>query len=249
MFPYIANDRNAYSLYWFPFNTSIAKYFPFDTTNLPKYVFIDTSYSYLPSFLDPLLFNKTFYGIPYFIYSKNYPGSIYLFEKNYKGKTTIISNQNIPNNLTIYPQNLFLGESGRLANIDKSNGSTILMSNYSTLLTPNSINIWRGPFITLLPGNYIAKFTLSAIPTNIQISKNATVLYLRGSADMLNYYLYNVTLNFSQLENGWHSYIVKFKILQPLTNIQFLGYYYGPYDRITGGQIHIMLKKIYVKKY
>lgn len=87
LFPYVANNPNAFSLYWFPFEEADAPYFPFNKTNLPDFVFVDASQYYLPQFLINILENGTQYGLVSLIHSNSYPGSIYLYEKGYVGQT------------------------------------------------------------------------------------------------------------------------------------------------------------------
>ena len=91
LFPYVANDPNAYSLYWFKANYTNIAYFPFNASNLPEFVFVDQyQLNLLPKFLNDTIFDKSIYGIIAEIhYKKGYPGNIFLMEYQYSGKTRI----------------------------------------------------------------------------------------------------------------------------------------------------------------
>lgn len=89
LFPFVANNPNAFSLYWFPFNSSMAPFFPFNATHLPDYLFVASSQiSMLPDFLTNELLNGSAYGLVYQIISYHYPGSVYLYREGYSGSTT-----------------------------------------------------------------------------------------------------------------------------------------------------------------
>lgn len=90
LFPYVANNVNAFSLYWFPFNRTNYPYFPYNSTNLPEYVFVDASYYFLPAFLERDLKDSSTYGLVMEHPSNEFPGTIYLYQLGYTGPTKIL---------------------------------------------------------------------------------------------------------------------------------------------------------------
>lgn len=89
LFPYVANNPNAYSFFWYPRNYTQDQYFPFNSTNLPNFLLIDDSQMFtVPSYFSNIAFNTTSYGLVYEIENSNYPGNIYLFELGYHGNIT-----------------------------------------------------------------------------------------------------------------------------------------------------------------
>lgn len=91
LFPMVANNPNAYSLLWFPFSSQVMPNLPFNTTNLPDFIFIDSSQNYLPSDLNAVIADSSDYGLLGHVYFNQYPGQIYLYEKNYKGTTNFFN--------------------------------------------------------------------------------------------------------------------------------------------------------------
>ena len=87
LFPYVADDPNAFSFYWnTPANLS---FFIYDNLSLNfsfKYVLIDKSQvSYIP--MDVLIHIKHSYGLESIIYTdQSYPGDICLYMAHYNGK-------------------------------------------------------------------------------------------------------------------------------------------------------------------
>lgn len=245
LFPYVANNPNAYSLYWFPFNSSIAPYFPFNSTNIPEYVLLDSSYFYPPAFLSAVLFNESIYGIVSFVYSQHYPGSVYLFKKGYTGSAQIDMLDHFDDSMTINASELILGLSGKFVTSNDSSSSTIIESTFPQISTPNSANIWRGPCITLIPGNYNITFSLKATSQGPPPADNQTVLYMRGSALDLTNYLYSTTVDYGNISgNNWSNITLHFSIKAPLIGVQFLGYYWGIYNMTSQTGVQVLLDNI-----
>ena len=247
LFPLIANNANAFSLYWFPFNSTLAPYFPFNDSNLPEYVLVDSSYYYLPNFLCNDLFNESIYGIVSFIYSQSSPGPVYLFKKGYTGNTTLENGNQFQDTVNIRPTDLKVGQSGQLVSSNDSTYSHVLESVIPSQTDSNSENIWRGPFLTLLPGKYSITFSLRAYAQDEKVSPDQPVLYLRGSALGFPSYLYNVTIDYGTISrNSWTNITYHFKVNEPLIGVQFLGYYCGYYNVQTHAQTQIILNYIYL---
>lgn len=87
LFPFIANNPHAYSFFWFRTNYSSNQYFPYNQSNLPQFLLVDSSEMFtVPALFQQLAFNSTVYGEKIEIMNSNYPGNIYLFQLGYHGK-------------------------------------------------------------------------------------------------------------------------------------------------------------------
>lgn len=90
LFVFVANNPNAYSLFWYAKNYSSDHYFPYSENNMPKYILLDTSMMFtVPHSYINTVFNTTKYGLRVEIQNSNYPGNVYLFELGYQGKSLV----------------------------------------------------------------------------------------------------------------------------------------------------------------
>lgn len=154
LFPFVANNANAYSLAWFSPNQykKTVPYFPFNSSNLPKYVFVDSSqFTLVPSFLLKVLFNESYYGLVDFLFeASSYPGSIYLFEKGYHGNTAFLNPSDALTHFVFTAKNLSIGPSGFSTTVSGEKTIESASGSHST----NISNVWYGPYYTFLPGEY-----------------------------------------------------------------------------------------------
>ncbi len=82
LFPFVANDAQAYSLLWIP---QQPKYLPFDQAHLPTYAFLSTSQQYAePSWLYISTSNRTLYGL-LAVVTNSPAGTVQLWERGYSG--------------------------------------------------------------------------------------------------------------------------------------------------------------------
>ena len=87
LFPYIANDPNAFSFYWnTPENLTFSKYYNLSANFSFTYVLIDQSQiSYIPQAVQNRI--QSNYGVLSAIDTQmRYPGNIYLYKFDYTGK-------------------------------------------------------------------------------------------------------------------------------------------------------------------
>jgi len=164
LFPYVANDPNAYAAPWFVITpSSPVPYFPFTPTNLPKFILVDTSQlPFLPAFLQQDAFNRSVYGLVAYVYATGFPGTIYLFEEGYAQPA---ANRDVETPLANYyfsAANLSLGPEGRIAQSPTARFGNAIVS---TNTPPHNGNngIWYGPYVTLLPGTYHIVFNLTGV--------------------------------------------------------------------------------------
>lgn len=82
LFPFVANSREAYSLYWTP---QQPVYLPFNASALPEYVLLSSDQQFaVPPWLWPNLANETTYGVVASVWSTPV-GTVYLWELHYRG--------------------------------------------------------------------------------------------------------------------------------------------------------------------
>lgn len=87
LFPFVANDENAYSTLWYPADPPNL---PFNATNLPRFVLIsEVMEGYVPSWLSPLLSEPTLFGLRALVQDSPV-GTITLYETGFTGNTTQI---------------------------------------------------------------------------------------------------------------------------------------------------------------
>jgi uncharacterized membrane protein len=84
VFPFVANDLNAYSLFWQSNNGLLL---PFNSTELPSFAFLSQSQTYaVPAWLSQSLYNQSEYGVRGIAWSTP-AGAVMLFELGYRGAT------------------------------------------------------------------------------------------------------------------------------------------------------------------
>ncbi len=88
LFPLVANDLNAYSLFWQSNNGLLL---PFNGTELPPYALLSQSRTYaVPTWLSSALYNQSEYGVRGIAWSTP-AGAVMLFELGYRGPTAQFS--------------------------------------------------------------------------------------------------------------------------------------------------------------
>ena len=215
LFPYVADNPNAYAMLWFPANYSrITPYLPFNSSNLPSYVLVDAAQiGFMPSFLNSTIENESIYGLKAdIIYNGGYPGSIYLFEKGYSGSAINFYLSQYGKTTIIAPNSLNLGPSGELVKYPSSNfGTAVKSQNVSNPRLGNSPVIWYGPYYSLPEGNYTIILNLTGG------SYNGTgvvpILTVDGINDFTGTSYYAATLySNSFTSSGWTNVIFNIEI-------------------------------------
>lgn len=225
LFPFVANNPNAYSLLWYP---QVPTYLPFNATVLPRFVLLSTSQWFgIPAYLDAKLFDRSAYGIPTVLYSTPfYPGSIYLFELDYSGTTQVVQVSPFPDHQVICPEGLALGPSGTLLSAPGSPCGSILHTSPASNLSGSGPTIWYGPYITLIPGNYSITFMLRGGPSGPE-PKNSSVLVMDGSGEGSGYWYY-LPINSNEISStAWTNITLSFALATPVPQSEFRGYLGG----------------------
>lgn len=235
LFSLVANDRNAYSLWWEPFSSKFLKYFPFNNTNLPTFIFVDSATDYLPFFLQHAILNRSVYGVKYYTSFISYPGDIILYQKGYAGNPIYLGLTPLDSNTTFDYMNLFPGADGRLI---ADNYSPNRYAIESTFNSAQDENIWYGPYILLSPGSYKLTVSMELMGDN-NSNYTGTAVTLNGE---LNGYIsfYSVNISASMLSfKHWQNVSINFNITQFSLNAEFRGYLDLPLS--VAGPLHILM--------
>ena len=185
LFPFVANNPNAYAIPWFAVDSvSDLPHFPFSSGDLPTFVLVDSSqFSLLPSFLAHDLFQRSVYGLVADVYTTSYPGSVFLYERGYTGPIHAQEAVSPPSLYYFTFANLSLGPWGTIAPSSSAKfGKEIESRN---LTQPgNNTAIWYGPYVDLVPGAYRVVFNVSGLasaPTE-PLAELSVGVYFTGQA-------------------------------------------------------------------
>lgn len=225
LFSLVANNPNAYSLPWYRFSDTTWPFFPYNSSNLPHFVFVDSaSLVTVPSFLFGLLFNNSFYGLRAFSFYNSYPGSIYLFQLNYSGNPTIFEVSGVKSTYYFGADNLSIGQSGQVVKDSSSLFGYSINSHPASNLSGNGHAIWYGPYFTFLPGNYQVIVSIKGGAFANNSGRSIPILQMNSNSYSSGYY-YSRTITSSQLsENNWTEFVYNMSMPEPFPNTEFRGY-------------------------
>ncbi len=226
LFPFVADNPNAYAVTWYPVVPENPPYFPFNQTTLPRYVLVDSSQlGLLPSFLQERILDESIYGLVSYVFDESYPGTIYLFELGYSG----VSGQRLVSvpqtNYFFSPSSLRIGASGRLT----ANSSELFGAAVSSRQAANSSgsgnSIWFGPYTSLLSGNYSVIINVSGGPANSSIQPTAPVLTVNAGVNFANLTFYSHTVSSGTLSSSrWVNLVYNISLPEPYPLVEFRGY-------------------------
>ena len=226
LFPYVANDPNAWAVPWFVINSSNpVPWFPFTPSNLPQFVLADASeMPWMPSFLAVALFNTSIYGLVSYAFLPSFPGTVYLFEKGHVGAAEARVVVPPPIQYEFGAANLSLGPAGTVESVSHSQFGEVIASQPVVASRSPEINIWSGPGISLLPGSYRITFNLSGA-ANVTANGSQPVLdlELNWTAGVQGDVLWRTTVTASQLPSwAWvdHTATIDLTEPYPLVNLQ-----------------------------
>lgn len=227
LFPFVANDAKAYSLYWYP---ATPEYLPFNSSVLPMYVLLSSSQWFaVPSYLSDELFQPSQYGLVEMIYSSApYPGSVYLYERGYTGPSDIVEVNPFPSQLTLCGSDLVLGPSGVIVSQPGTACGVVIQSQPSSNLSGSGITIWYGPYVNLLAGHYTVTVSLRGYLPVSGGPTNAPIVLLDASADGTGYW-YSAVIGSNQISmTAWTDFTYQFDLAEPHPNAEWRGYLDGP---------------------
>lgn len=226
LFPFVANDPNAWALPWFVMSSSKpVPYFPFNATHLPHFVLVDDfEMGLVPSFLAADLFNVSIYGLVAYAYMTAYPGTVYLFEQGYH--TPPLAHIVVPpqNPSFFGAANLTTGSAGVTRPDPGSAFGRVIASQPVGPVTGTMSFVWGGPYDPVLPGAYRVTFNVSAESTNANSTTpfaEVDVVWTGGTAQHL---LYQVKLSSSTPSTLiWSNIEFGLNLTQPYPLVEFRG--------------------------
>jgi uncharacterized membrane protein len=225
LFPYVANDANAWAVPWYPFAPGQPPvYFPFNATVLPAFVLLDNhEWSNLPQSIESQVLNTSIYGLVGYIYVTQYPGTIYLFERGYTGSPMARFVSTPASVVYFAPTDLSLGASGLELPAVESRFGTVISSTPVSDPTYVRSCIWFGPYTTLLPGTYNVTVNLTGelLPGGNPL---LPIITMNGGPWFLPS-LYNFTFYRSQFSTtGWTDLTWTLRLPLPYPLMEFRGY-------------------------
>lgn len=226
LFPFVANNPQAFSLLWYPVTPP---YLPFNETHLPEYVLLSSSQWYaVPGFLGSVLFNQSVYGLVDLLYSSiSYPGSIYLFQLGYSGSSDVVQVTPFPAKTILCGNDFALGPSGVVVPASGTRCGTILESRPASDLSGNGATIWYGPYTTLLAGSYTVTVSLEGMLSGPGPS-NAPILVMNANAAGTSYW-YNVVIQANMVSaTQWTNFTYHFQLAGSHPQAEWRGYIAGP---------------------
>ncbi len=228
LFPYVANDVNAWPYVWYQISpaTPMPPYFPFTASNLPQFVLTDSSeFGLFPAYLRGDLLNPHIYGIVAYVYANASPGTVYLFSRGYTlpPEVRYLS----PKLLQYYyaAESLSLGVDGSVRPDPASAFGSVIRTVPIGAQPGSVVDVWYGPYVTLLPSTYQVTFSLSGRMTN---ATNAAfpIAYLDGSYDSgaVGALLFTLPIFANQVgPDSWSTLSVTISVTLPLPNVEFRG--------------------------
>jgi len=215
LFPLVANDVHAYSFHWM-FNPSLI--LPFDPLHPPPFVLVAENRLYaLPTWLVPLLYNHTVYGVRGYVLSSP-AGAVVLFASGYTGTAAAFGPPpTFP--LWISPRDLTPGPAGWLAPDPGAPDGVAVET-----ITNTSGLIWQGPYGSFPAGNYTVTFLLRAWPTEGLVAGTTPITFLNGNAYAQPTWLER-TVSFGEIDGpSYVAVTTNLTIAETSMGVEFRGY-------------------------
>ncbi len=229
LFPYVANNPNAWAVPWFPVIPGQPPMkFPFSASNLPRFVLVDSSDWFdLPTSISNLLFNTSTYGIVAFVFSDQYPGTIYLFEAGYTGPSAMRLATAAPTTYYYTATNLSIGVSGQISKDPSGKFGSVVRSVGAPKPSYTPSCIWFGPYVSLLAGSYIVTVNVSGGLLPGGNISNPVLLMNGGPYVGLSVatHFFNLRILASQLNPvGWTALSWQILVSEPYPLVELRGY-------------------------
>lgn len=226
MFPLVANDENAYTFFWGPYDFLNL---PFTPTNLPEYVLVAENRTYtVPAWLAADLNVPSMYGVRGVVWS-SIARAVLLYELDYRGPTTTFGPPP-PLPSTYYGWQLSVPGTSYVTSVAGTRFPNVLRS------APGAIGpMWSGPGLGVPTGNYTITLWLEAQAwsTSAPPSPSSAVLAVEAFAFGLPY-LYNATFTFSALNStGWVAVSFSLDLGSPTVQLSVTGTARDPTASIT----------------
>jgi len=230
LFPYLANDPNAYPVPWYQVTPGDPPFFPFSANVTPKFVLVDSSqFAFLPPNLQPVLWNSSVYGLVAYIFYQQYPGSLYLFEHGFTGALAVRNLSPLPSNYYFTGANLSIGPSGQGIQDGNAKFGVAVESVQATNPAGNGQCIWYGPYATFPPGQYTVTLNLSGNASPASRTPNPQLLLVDASGLGSPGYYFLQPIFAAQLSGtSWAEFHFNVTIDKPYPNEEIRGYLVYP---------------------
>ncbi|MDE1820486.1 MAG: DUF2079 domain-containing protein [Euryarchaeota archaeon] len=222
LFPLVANNLHAYSLYWDP--NQYPAFLPFSSAELPRYVLISENRDWLvPSWLDEILYSTGDYGVVGIV-EETPVGGVILFESGYHGPALLLGGPVHP--LWAWTPAALLADPA--TNLLAAPGTPYNEALWG--MPGETTHLWDTPAVSLPVGNYSMDVLLAeepmgpgAPPTN-----TSSVLFLHvegfaGDPDAILYVPHSLLRG-----GGWTSIVLNFTIGAPAIGVQIAAYQLDP---------------------
>ncbi len=225
LFPFVANNPEAYSLLWYP---GTPPFFPFNATHLPEFALLSKSLWFaVPTFLATAVFNTTEYGLVGLLYSSAaYPGSVYLFERGFTGAPLVVQVTPYPAHTLYCSDSLDLGPSGAVMTDPGTVCGSVIRSDPASNLSGNNATIWYGPYSSLIPGNYSVTISLRG-EFPVPDPSNPGVVFMDAGAQGTASW-YGIVVTGDQLSpSQWTNFTYFFNLTHAAIDAEWRGYITG----------------------
>lgn len=232
LFPLVANDENAYSFFWTQNPDLIL---PFNSTHLPRFVFLSESRTIaIPAWLAQDLYNTSEYGLRGIAWSTA-AGAVLLFETGFQGATAAYGS----------PPSLPLQVTG--SGLDPQSGGILIRSgdpNFPIVvasLATAAGPIWSAPYVDLSPGNYSITMGLRAhaMDPNRPPAAGAPVLFV-NSDGFAQLTWFQASFAFGTLNRSiWVPVSFSISLLAPTLGVEVRGYLVSPAAVVEIGYLTI----------
>lgn len=157
LFPLVANNLHAYSLFW---GTNPYLVLPFNASDPPDYAFVaESRLAAVPYWLGFELYHPNVFGLRGLAWSTP-AGAVFLFERGYSGPALELGPAPAQS-LSVSPPALAIGPAGWLIDVPGTPAGTIIAT-----LPYASGELWSSPGWNLPPGQYRFTFWVKTWPTD-----------------------------------------------------------------------------------
>jgi len=232
LFPLVANDVNAYSFSW---TQDPGLGLPFNSSNLPPYVFIAEDRTVAVSnWLVPWLYQSSSYGLRGVAWSSTV-GTVLLFETHYSGPIAEYGSPP-PSSGEYSGWSLAPGSAGTVVAVNDSTYPTVVQSVPGVLGT-----VWSGPGTTLAPGTYEVNVSLRLAPLESfpPPDPSGPLLWMGATAFALPTF-FSQTFALSALNTtGWRTVSFNVTLSSPSVEFDVEGVLLGTYVQVTVNDVTI----------
>jgi uncharacterized membrane protein len=226
LFPFVANDENAYSFFWGPYNFLNL---PFGPARLPDYVLVAENRTYaVPAWLAGALNDPSTYGVRGVVWS-SIARAVLLYERGYAGPPTAFGPPPAPPS-AYYGSELAAPGTSYVTSETGARFPEVVRS------APGALGpVWSGPGIDLPEGNYTVTLWLAAQAWTASIPPPSNAAVLAVTADAFGLpSLYNATFSFAALNStGWVAASFSLDLRLPTVQLSVSGSALDPSATIT----------------